>query len=260
VKKIILSTIVAITCIHAEVTTTDVEGKYTSKTAPIEATDKAIQSIDIGFANVSGNTKTLNLNAKYSLSNSIQRAKFEPFKYNLQLTGFMTKNNGVKTSQEYTALLNGEQELKYNWLGYVALGWLRNEFKNYDNKFSLAVGVGRVLFDDKKHRLIVKIGPAYNIEQYTNGQADKKYGSLNEYLEYTNKLNTYSNLYVKLGAMQNFKDMGEDMEATLLAGVNFAVSENINISLEAEATYDNLPPVGFKKTDTKTIIRLGYKF
>jgi hypothetical protein len=28
--------------------------------------------------------------------------------------------------------------------------------------------------------------------------------------------------------------------------------------LEAEATNDNLPPVGFGKTDTKTIVRLGY--
>ncbi len=230
-KKIVLSALVATTCIYAEVTTTDVEGKYTSKSAPIEATAKPIQSIDVGFANVSGNTKTLNLNAKYSLSHIFERAKHEPFKYNLQLTGFMTKSDSVKTSEEYTALLNGEQELKNSWLGYVALGWLRNEFKNYDNKFSLALGIGKILFDDGKHRLTAKIGPAYNIEQYTNGQADKKYGSLNEYLEYTNKLNKYSNLYVKLGAMQNFDDMGEDYEATLLAGLSFAVSANLNVSL-----------------------------
>jgi len=259
-KNLLLTSLLASSALFAEVTATDVAGKYTSKAAPVAATPTTVQSIDLGFANTTGNTKTLNLNAKYSLTHMVENTAYEPFKYNFQATGFLTKDNGTKTAEEYTALLNGEQELLNRWLGYVALGWLRNEFKNYDNKFSLAVGLGKILLDDGKQKLVIKIGPAYNIEQYTNNQADNKFGSLNEYLEYTNKLNAFSDLYFKLGAMENFEDMGTDYEATALLGINFVLSEAIHLSIEEEFNYDNLPPVGFKKTDTKSIVRLGYKF
>ncbi len=218
------------------------------------------QNIDLGFANTSGNTKTLNINAKYALSHSIENAAYEPFKYNFQATGYITKDSGTKTAEEYTALLNGEQELLNKWLSYITLGWLRNKFSNYDNKFSLGVGIGKILLDDKKQKLVVKIGTAYNIEQFSNNQADNKFGSLNEYIEYTNKLNAFSDLYLKLGAMENFEDMGTDYEATALLGINFALNEAVHLSIEEELKYDNLPATGFKKTDTKSIIRLGYKF
>ena len=259
-KKILLSTLLGTTLLLADIETTDVEGKYTSKSAPIIATPAPIQSIDLGFANTSGNTKTLNLNAKYTFQHMISSEAYEPFKYNFQATGFLNKDNGAKTAEEYTALLNGEQELKNKWLAYIALGWLRNEFKNYDNKLSFTIGIGKVLIDDGKQRLVVKIGPAYNIEQFSNNQEDVNFGSLNEYLEYTNKLNAFSDLYIKLGAMENFEDMGKDYEATALLGLNFVLSENMHLTVEEELNYDNLPAIGFAKTDTKSIVRLGYKF
>ncbi len=259
-KKLVFSSLLVTSALLADVTTSDVAGKYTNKSTPITATAAPVQSIDLGFANTTGNTKTLNLNAKYTFQHMINSQDYEPFKYNFQATGFLNKDNGTKTAEEYTALLNGEQELQSNWLAYIALGWLRNEFKNYDNKLSLAIGIGKILIDDGKQRLIVKIGPAYNIEQFSNAQKDANFGSLNEYLEYTNALNKFSNLYIKLGAMENFEDMGTDYEGTALLGLDFVLSENIHLSVEEEINYDNLPAIGFDKTDTKSIVRVGYKF
>jgi len=260
-KKILLSTLVLTSgLLAADVTATDVEGKYTNKSTPIVATTAPVQSIDVGFANTSGNTKTLNLNAKYSFHHMINHGNYKPFKYNFIATGFLNKDQNVKTAEEYTAVLNGEQELVDNWLAYIALGWLRDEFKNYDNKLSLTIGIGKILIDDGKQRLVLKIGSAYNIEEFTNGQEKASFGSLNEYLEYNNKLNEFSNLYIKLGAMENFEDMGEDYEATALLGLSFVLSENMNLSIEEELSYDNLPATGFKKTNTKSIVKVGYKF
>ncbi|RUM68982.1 MAG: hypothetical protein DSZ05_00130, partial [Sulfurospirillum sp.] len=165
-KTILLATLLSTTALIADIATTDVAGKYTSKTTSITAASVPVQSIDLGFANTSGNTKTLNLNAKYSFEHMLDSESYEPFKYGLQATAFLNKDDGTKTAEEYTALLNGEQALQNNWLGYIALGWLRNKFKNYDNKTSLAIGIGKTLFEDAKQRLVVKIGPAYNIEEY----------------------------------------------------------------------------------------------
>ncbi len=258
-KKILLPLTLS-TFLMADVAVTDVAGKYTSKSTAIKAVAKPVQSVDIGFANTSGNTKTLNLNAKYSLAHQIESQNYEPFKYNFQATGYLSKDQGTKTAEEYAALLNGEQELVNQWLAYSTVGWLRNQFKNFDNKFSLAVGIGKILIDNAKHHLVVKLGPAYNIEQYSNNQATARFGSLNEYLEYTNKLNAFSNLFVKLGAMENFEDMGRDYETTGVLGLDFALNENVHVSIQEELNYDNLPAVGFGKTDTKSIVSVGYKF
>ena len=259
-KKVLFSLLVLTSSLLAYIRTTDVERKYAIKCRSVAATDTSVQNINIGFANTSGNTKTLNLNIKYTLEHMLKSDAYEPFKYNFQATGFLTKDDGDKTSEEYTALLNGEQELIGEWLGYMTLDWLRNVFKNYNNKYTLATGIGKVLQNDGKYRLVIKIGPTYNIEQYSNNQEDERFGSLSEYIEYSNKLNKFSKLYFKLGAMENFDDMGKDYEATALLGLNFILNENVHITIEEELAYDNLPPLGFDKTDTKSIVRVGYKF
>ncbi len=258
-KKIIISIFVA-SYLVAGVSATDVEAKYTNKSIKIEATSKPVQNINLGFANTTGNTKTTNLNAKYSLTHLVSGLNNEELKYIFNLSGYLTKSNGTRINEEYMATLSAEQFLVDGWLGYATFSWLKNEFKNYNNKFSIIAGVGKSIFDDGRHKVILKVGPGYNIEQYSNTQTDKSYGSINEYLEYTNKLNDISNLYLKVGALQNIEDVSNDYEATALLGVDFAMGGGISISLEQELAYDNLPPTGFKKSDTKSIVRVGYKF
>ena len=73
-------------------------------------------------------------------------------------------------------------------------------------------------------------------------------------------MNDVSNLYIKLGMSENFDDFSNDYEGVGVFGFNFAVAESLSLTLEEEVRYDKLPPVGFKKTDTKTIVRVGYNF
>jgi len=53
--------------IEEETTLTDIEAKYSNK-KKIEATEKLKQSVHLGFSGTTGNTDTLNLNAKYDFS------------------------------------------------------------------------------------------------------------------------------------------------------------------------------------------------
>jgi len=241
-----------------EVKTADVEAQYAGNST-VEASEELTQSINFGFANTTGNTETLNLNGKYNMSFTTTGYNSEALKVGFDATAFVTENNDVKDNEEFTANLGLEQHITDGWLGYAAVNWLKNEFRNFDNKFSIGAGIGKELFNDGQHSLKAKIGVAYNIEQYSNGQEDHKYTSLNEYLEYNNKLNDVSNLYAKLGASQNFDDFG-DYEVLAVLGLNFAVAENLSVTIEEEVRYDKIPPIGFDKTDTKTIIRVGYNF
>ncbi len=245
---------------HAKIKLTDIESQYLNIT-DIKTSEKLAQNFNFGFSNTTGNTNNLDVNAKYDLLSTITRKDGEIIKILFDTSLFFTKTNSKKSNEEYLVNLQLEQELEKQWLSYFTFNWLRNpEFKNYNHKTSVGAGVGKNIFFDGTRSVTIKIGTAYNKENYANQQTSQDFSSLNEYLEYKNQLNKISKLYFKTGLLQNFNNFSENYEALAILGVIFTVGEKINLSIEQELAYDNLPPVGFKKSDTKSIVRLGYKF
>lgn len=238
---------------------TDVSDKYEHSVETVKVGELK-QSIDLGFANTTGNTNTLNFNGKYTFGYARKGYDDQPLHIGFDVSAFRTEDESTTTNEEYTAKLYLDQELQNKWLVYTFLHWLRNEFRNFENKWIAGVGVGKVLLDDGKHSWRAKLGVAYNREEYSNTQDTDTYASLTQYIEYKNKLNQTSKLYVHAGASENFDDPSGDYELTGVIGLDFTVSEDLHVILEEEVTYDAVPPVGFKKTDTKSIVRLGYRF
>ena len=251
--------------IDANMASSDIEGTYASEPT-VSATKDLKQSLNFGATNTSGNSKTLNINGKYDMSFSTVGLLSEIMKVNLDASGFVTKNNEVRDNEEYAVNLGFEQFVGSGWLGYTTVSWFKNNFKNFDNKVALGVGIGKELFATDKQSLKFKLGVAYNIEQYYTPQAfdaepvdDRKFGSLNEYLEYNYQFNSTSKFFAKIGASENFEDLTKDYDVLTSLGFNFSLAQNISLTLEEEITFDNLP-AGAKKTDTKTIVRVGYSF
>jgi len=254
--KISLLTVLTLTTLASA---TDVAEQY-SNTKSVKATSELKQSIDIGIAATSGNSDTKTANAKYKVTNTTSGYNNQELKVAFETSAFYSKANSIKNNEEYTAELGLEQMLTDGWLGYANINWLRNpDFRNYDNKASIGLGIGKELYKDATQTFVVKLGTSYNIEDYANSQETEKFGALNEYLEYTNKLNQVSEFFVKVGAQQNFKD-SKDYEVATSIGAKFTVAENVNLTFSQEIVYDHLPAVGFKKTDTKTVMSLGYNF
>jgi len=136
---------------------TDVEDKYTNH-KPIEATKELKQSINLGFANTSGNSKTMNANGKYALSVTTSGYNNKELKTLFDVSAFYAETNSIKSNEEYTSNLDVEQIIGDGWLGYGSLKWLRNEFKNYDNKYSIGTGIGKELYRDNRQSLKLKLG------------------------------------------------------------------------------------------------------
>ena len=217
------------------------------------------QSINLGFSNTSGNTDTLNFNGKYIMDAVTSGYAGNDLKIAFDTSAFLTENDDIKNNEEYTANLGLEQNIMNGWLGYTSMNWLKNKFRNFDAKAAFGAGVGKELLNDGKQSLKVKLGAAYNLENFANGSDNTRFGTINEYLEYNNKLNKTSNLYLKAGVAERYNDMN-DYEAIGAIGVNFVVAENISVTLEEEVSYDKAPSLCFDKTDTKTIVRVGYNF
>lgn len=222
--------------------------------------DEMKQNINLGLTSTTGNTKTLNINGKYDTKYTTAGYNNQELNVLFDASAFMTKNNDVKDNEEYQSNLALEQLISNGWLGYASAGWLQNKFLNFDQKISFGAGVGKELFKDDKQTLAVKFGGAYNVEKYTNNQEDHKFSSVNEYLEYNNQLNKVSNFFIQAGAAENVKEFSDDYDAFGIVGFNFAVAENLSVTLSEEFRYDHLPAVGFKTKDSKTIATLGYHF
>ncbi len=217
------------------------------------------QSIHFGFANTTGNTDTLNLNGKYNLLYGITGYKAQQLNIILDISAFVTETDGTRDNEEYVVNLHVEQYIFKKWLVYTEINWLRNAFRNFDSKLMLGAGVGNEIFNDGKQMLKLKVGVAHNMEQYSNDQEDHDFTSFTQYLEYNNKFNEVSSLYVKFGASENFSNF-QDYDLIATAGFKFAVAKDLSLIIEEEVRYDKIPPVGFKDTDTKSIIRIGYNF
>jgi len=261
ITKIVTATLLLSSIVLSDdIALSDVEAQYSDKSS-VSAGDKLKQSINLGFSNTAGNTDTLNLNGKYDMSFSTIGYSNQKLKVGFDTSAFLSKNDNVKSNEEYTANLGLEQYITDSWLGYGAINWLRNpDFKNLDNKFAIGIGIGRDLFNDGKHSLKFKLGVAYNIQQYSDTTEDSKFGSLNEYLEYGNLLNKTSKFFIKVGASENFDDFKNDYEVLTALGLNFTVAENLSVTIEEEVFYDKIHPGTDKSTDTKSIVRLGYNF
>jgi putative salt-induced outer membrane protein YdiY len=242
-----------------EIKVEDVKSKY-AMDPDIKASKELKQNINLGFANTTGNTETLNLNAKYDLSYTIPGYNGYDLAWVFDTSIYVTQNDGETDNEEYTANLSLEQQLtESGWLAYGSVRWLRNTFRNFDSKLLIGAGVGKELYNDGKQRFEIKLGGAYNLEQYSNQQPDHDFASLTEYMEYNNQLNKTSLLYVKVGASENFDDFN-DYEVLSVIGFTFDVAEKLSVTLEGEVRYDNIPPVGYDTTDTKSIVRIGYSF
>ena len=218
------------------------------------------QNINLGVVNTTGNTETLNINGKYDLTSTTTGLNNQDLNVLFNASAFMTENNDVKDNEEYKVNLGLEQLIHNGWLGYISATWLRNQFLNFDNKIGISAGIGKELYKDEKQTLSMKLGAGYNIEKYSNAQADHEFTSVNEYIEYSNQLNKISKFFLQIGALQNVEEFSDDNEAFANLGFNFAIAESLTITLSEEIRYDNLPPLGFKKTDSKTIATLGYHF
>jgi len=259
-KHIVLSGLLLGSMVYAdEVKLTDVAAKYSTETK-VKAEKKLKQHIGLGFANTTGNTETLNLNFEYDFTYTTVGLNDQDLKIAFDSNIYVSENDNVRDNEEYKAWLRFEQTIADGWFGYFSARWLRNEFRNFDSKTGLGLGAGKEVYKDAAQSLKVTLGVSYNFEVYSDATPDYDFGALTQYLEYNNQLNEISKLYVKAGALENFEDFSNDYELAIVCGVNFAVAEHLNLSLEAEVNYDALPSPGFEKTDTKTLIKLGYDF
>jgi len=226
----------------------------------LNISDELAKSIDFGLSATSGTTNTLNLNGRFRTFFTFLGINDKTFKILFDSKIYLTKTDNIKNNEEYRINLDFEQSFDDDWLGYGNIAWFRNTFKNYDATFSKNIGIGYKVISDGKQSLRLKFGLGYNYEKYTNNQEDKTYVSLNQYIEYNNKITPTSHFYTKIAFIENIKDFSNDYEILSILGLDFTISEHFSFSIEQEIYFDSLTSEGDDTVDTKTIAKIGYRF
>lgn len=217
------------------------------------------QSIHLGFANTTGNTETLNLNAEYKLTAKRAGIKDKDLNIYFKSKVFISENNDIRDNEEYNVNLDLEQLFSEKYFSYLSMEWLKNPFLNFENKYIAGLGIGKEIIISEKQTLKVKLGVAYNNEEYSDLTKDETFASLTQYIEYNYKFNKISDLNIKAGISENIEDISEDYELLILAEFKFIIGEHMNIIIQEEVRYDNISTID-RKTDTKSIVKIGYSF
>jgi putative salt-induced outer membrane protein YdiY len=176
-KHLVTAGALLTTALYADkVALTDVEAKYSTQTK-VEAAQKLKQHIGLGFANTTGNTETLNLNAEYNFTYTTAGWNAQDLKIAFDSSIYISENDDIRDNEEYKAWLRFEQMLVDDWFGYFSARWLRNEFRNFDSKTGLGIGIGKEIFKDETQSLKVTLGVSYNFEVYSDSTPDNDFGA-----------------------------------------------------------------------------------
>ena len=247
-------------CTASQFKSSNVEKKYFLKNE-LKIDENLKQNLHFGFSSTTGNTETMYFNGRYTLSFTQSGYHDLPLKFSLLSNAYFNKSKNKKRNEEYLIDMGLEQILYRKWLGYVFARWLKSpNIQKYNHKISANFGIGNKIIDNDNHSLKIKIGIAHNTENYSSSKATRRYESMNEYIEYSNKINENSNLNIKLGTIQNLSNISNDYEMLSVIGFDFAISENISLTIEEELHYNAIPTQGLEKINSKSLMSLGYLF
>jgi len=247
-------------CTASQFKSSNVEKKYFLKNE-LEIDEKLKQNLRFGFSSTTGNAETMYFNGKYTLSFTQSGYRNLPLKFSLLSNAYFNKSKNKKRNEEYLIDVGLEQVLYKKWLGYMFARWLKSpNIQKYNHKISANFGIGNKIIDNDDHSLKIKIGIAHHAENYSTDKDTKRYESLNEYIEYHNKINENSDINIKLGTIQNLSDLSNDYEMLGVIGFDFAISKNIRLTIEEELHYEAIPTEGLEKLNSKSLMSLGYLF
>ena len=261
INKIILSTLVLTAGLFGsseDIDELEMDNSF-QMTSKLKKEDGAKQSIDFGFSNTTGNTETLNLNAEYNFGILRTGISGKDLIISFSARAFLSENNEIRDNEEYTLNLDLEQKYNDNYFVYLSSDWLKNKFLNYDNKYLIGAGVGSEVFKSEKQFLKLRLGMAYNTENYTDLTDTKRYTSFTQFIEYNYTFNKVSSFGIQSELSENFDDIEGDYQSLTLMSFKFIIAENLHLIVQEEIRYNSTSTTD-KKTDTKSIVKVGYSF
>ncbi len=212
------------------------------------------QKIELGYFGTTGNSNSTSLTAGYSIQSDISDATTAKFWADIL---YSTKE-GQTDNERYRANARVEHSYTKRLFTFLEISFLRNTFQGYDAQYGINPGVGYKLQPSKQHELDLLLGYAYRRNDLTSGQRQDLHYAKTE-LDYNYQITNKNSLQANLYFIENLSN-SSDYESKLDTSLNLSIIDKLGFKLSYEIKYDNLPPIGKKKTDTLTKASIVYEF
>ena len=199
---------------------------------------------ELSYVQTAGNSKTSTLSAKNLFNYDWARSALE-----VGAGGLGTESRGTVTAEQYNAYQKMSLKLEGKNYAFERTGWDKNRFAGIQDRWDVALGVGRHLLDSAGDKLFAEAGGGYIWEDRLPGAGgNQSFGTYRGYAKYLRTLSPTASASQDLEYLGNLKDSrGYRMNAeTALVA---SISTHFSLKASHVWKFSNLPAEGFKKAD-----------
>tara|TARA_B110000879_G_C11016912_1_gene449333 strand:+ start:53 stop:784 length:732 start_codon:yes stop_codon:yes gene_type:complete len=216
--------------------------------------DESNHAIKFGATVNTGNSETVNISG--AITNELD---YKQWRYNSSLDGQLATSGGEESARNLNGNVELDRDFNASTFSFIKGSVLYNKYATYDLIIRESIGIGRVLFQNKAHRLSLQSGPGYihrriaGIENFQN----KSFFSVNS--KYRWKMS--DNAEFKQSLSSDIDSITTHLEA--VSSINTKIIKNLALELSFTVSHDTKIPAlskNQKKTDTASKVTLVYGF
>lgn len=173
--------------------------------------------------------------------------------------------NGNTRREQFVAAYEPNYKISDRLFIYGLAQYERDRFQGFAGRYSISGGLGYQIIDADDLKLSGKIGPAYRITDFNNGETEKRIAGLvgldfDWDITKRLKLTHDTNAVAETGGSATIIADSSNTSVNLITGLNAKVSDKLSARFSYEIEYDSNPPAGAEGTDTLSKMTLIYDF
>lgn len=200
---------------------------------------------ELSYVDTGGNTETTSLSAKNTLKGPLS----EKFSLTWSLSGLLAESDDVTTAEQYFTEIRLDYAFSERFYGFGLGNWKQDEPAGLENRTTFGLGAGYKFLTGPVHELSGEAGANQVSEEFTDG-TDGDYASGRVFGNYAWNITDNSKLSQTVEYLNDLEDSDNYQTNTETAYIS-TVSEILSLKTSYDTQYDNDPPAGFRKTDTK---------
>jgi putative salt-induced outer membrane protein len=220
--------------------------------AGISSADPWTDQAELSFVDTGGNTETTSLSAKNILKGPLSGK----LALTWSLSALLAETDDVITAEQYITEARLDYSISERFYGFGLVNLKQDEPAGLDSRTSIGLGAGYKFLTGPVHELAGEAGLNQVAEEFTDG-TDNDYTSGRMFAGYAWNLSESSKFTQTVEYLADLDDSGNYQTNTETAYIS-TVSEVLSLKTSFDTQYDNDPPAGFKKTDTKLGVTLVF--
>ena len=175
------------------------------------------------------------------------------------------RNNGVTSREQYFFAYEPNLKVSERMFVYGLAQYERDRFQGFSARYAVSGGIGYKFIDKPDIPLSAKVGPAYRVTDFVNGDSESRIAgllgvdfdwSITDRLKLTHETNAVA----ETGGSATIIVDSNNTSLNFVTGLNAKVSDKLTTRFSYTIEYDSNPPAGSENTDTLSRVTLIYDF